>query len=129
MRITIPTKTTNGAALVVPISALSVRADGSTQLQVQSASGTVATVIVTPGLSAQGFVEVVPLEGTLVEGARVVIGSKGASSASTPATDVTAPDAASVPTDSSASSTPPATDSGTGLEFTTTTVIGRVNGA
>ena len=131
VRITIPTKTTNGAALVVPISALSVRADGSTQLQVQSSSGTVSTVIVTPGLSAQGFVEVVPLEGTLVEGARVVIGTKGASSASTPATNVSTPGVASVPTDSSAStaSTPLVTEPGTGLEFTSTTVIGRGNGA
>ena len=96
VRLTIPTKTTNGEALVVPISALSVRSDGSTQLQVERSIGNVSTVVVSAGLSAQGFVEVTPVTGSLKAGDRVVIGSKGTT---TPT---------SVPLDSSSSSLPPA---------------------
>ncbi len=77
VRITIPTKTTNGEALIVPVSALSVRATGSTQLQIQDSPGVVRTVVVTAGLSAQGFVEVVPLNGSVKAGDRVVIGADG----------------------------------------------------
>ena len=83
VRLTIPTKTTNGEALVVPISSLSVRADGSTQLQVERSKGKISTVIVSAGLSAQGFVEVRPVTGSLIAGDRVVIGSKGATTATT----------------------------------------------
>lgn len=77
VRITIPTKTTNGEALIVPVSALSVRATGSTQLQIEVSPGNVRTVIVTAGLSAQGFVEVVPVRGSIKAGDRVVIGADG----------------------------------------------------
>ena len=81
VRLTIPTKTTNGEALVVPISALSVRSDGSTQLQVERSIGNVSTVVVSAGLSAQGFVEVTPITGSLTAGDRVVIGAKGTTTA------------------------------------------------
>lgn len=92
VRITIPTRTTNGKALVVPISALSVRADGSTQLQIEDTPGNTRTVIVTAGLSAQGFVEIIPVQGMVSEGDRVVIGTNGASSApDLPAPDLPAP--------------------------------------
>ncbi len=77
VRITIPTKTTNGQALVVPVSALSVRATGSTQLQIEDSPGVVRTVVVTAGLSAQGFVEIVPVNGSVKAGDRVVIGADG----------------------------------------------------
>ena len=77
VRITIPTKTTNGEALIVPVSALSVRADGSTQLQIEDKPGSIRTVVVTAGLSAQGFVEILPVSGKVAEGDRVVIGTKG----------------------------------------------------
>ena len=72
-----PTKTTNGQALVVPVSALSVRATGSTQLQIEDSPGVVRTVVVTAGLSAQGFVEIVPVNGSVKAGDRVVIGADG----------------------------------------------------
>ena len=81
VRITIPTKTTNGEALVVPISALSVRSDGSTQLQVERSIGNVSTVVVSAGLSAQGFVEVTNITGSLKAGDRVVIGTQGTTTA------------------------------------------------
>lgn len=84
VRITIPTKTTNGEALVVPVSALSVRADGSTQLQIEDRPGSTRTVVVTAGLSAQGFVEIVPVSGAVSVGSRVVIGTKGIASANVP---------------------------------------------
>ena len=84
VRITIPTKTTNGEALVVPVSALSVRADGSTQLQIEDRPGSTRTVVVTAGLSAQGFVEIVPVSGTVPVGSRVVIGTKGIVSGNAP---------------------------------------------
>ena len=83
VRITIPTRTTNGEALVVPLSALSVRADGSTQLQIEDRPGSVRTAVVTAGLSAQGYVEIVIVSGRVAAGDRVVIGTKGPSSAST----------------------------------------------
>lgn len=85
VRITIPTKTTNGEALVVPVSALSVRADGSTQLQIEDQPGSIRTAVVTAGLSAQGFVEIIPVSGGVSVGDRVVIGTKGGSS-TTPGT-------------------------------------------
>jgi len=79
VRITIPTKSTNGEALVVPVGALSVRADGSTQLQIEDKPGITRTVVVTPGLSAQGFVAVVAVNGQLSVGDRVVIGTNNPS--------------------------------------------------
>jgi Putative peptidoglycan binding domain len=78
VRLTIPTRSTVGKALIVPVSALSIRADGSTQLQIEDSSGSIRTVIVTAGLSAQGFVEIVPVRGAVTPGERVVIGSNGA---------------------------------------------------
>lgn len=77
VRITIPTKSTSGDALIVPVSALSVRSDGSTQIQIESSPGLVRTVIVSAGLSAQGFVEITSSSGSVAIGDRVVIGADG----------------------------------------------------
>lgn len=91
VRITIPTRTTNGDALIVPVSALSVRATGSTQLQIEVSPGNVRTVIVTAGLSAQGFVEIVPINGSVKAGDRVVIGSDGPTTSDPLAPDPSSP--------------------------------------
>ncbi len=91
VRITIPTKTTNGEALIVPVSALSVRATGSTQLQIQDSPGVVRTVVVTAGLSAQGFVEIVPVQGSVKAGDRVVIGADGPTTTDPLSRDVGSP--------------------------------------
>ena len=91
VRITIPTRTTNGEALIVPVSALSVRATGSTQLQIEVSPGNVRTVIVTAGLSAQGFVEIVPVNGSVKVGDRVVIGSDGPTTSDPLAPDPSSP--------------------------------------
>jgi peptidoglycan hydrolase-like protein with peptidoglycan-binding domain len=73
LRLTIPVESTGGAVTVVPISALSLAADGTTRVQVDN-NGTLVFVVVDPGLSANGFVEVTPVDGTLAPGQFVVIG-------------------------------------------------------
>ena len=73
VRLTIPIKSTDGAVLAVPISALSLSADGSSRVQVQH-NGTLKEVVVTPGLSADGFVEVRAASGQLAPGQLVVVG-------------------------------------------------------
>ena len=73
VRLTIPIKSTQGAVTAVPISALSLAADGTSRVQVQD-KGTLSYVVVKPGLSADGFVEVTPTNGKLEPGQLVVVG-------------------------------------------------------
>ena len=73
LRLTIPVKSTGGEVTVVPISALFLAADGTSQVQVQK-DGKLEFLAVKPGLSADGFVEVAPLEGELVAGQLVLVG-------------------------------------------------------
>jgi peptidoglycan hydrolase-like protein with peptidoglycan-binding domain len=73
LRLTIPVESTGGEVTIVPISALSLAADGTTRVQVED-NGTLEFVVVEPGLSADGFVEVTPLAGALPPGRLVVIG-------------------------------------------------------
>jgi hypothetical protein len=73
LRLTIPTESTEGTVTAVPISALSLAADGTSRVQVDNL-GTLTFVTVKPGLSADGFVEVTPLDGTLAPGQLVLIG-------------------------------------------------------
>ena len=75
MRLTIATESTRGAVLAVPTSALTLSADGSSRVQVQD-QGALRQVVVQPGLSTGGFVEVTPLQGTLAAGQQVVVGYK-----------------------------------------------------
>jgi hypothetical protein len=75
VRLTIPIESTNGAVLAVPVSALSLAADGSSRVQVES-NGALEYVTVTPGLSAGGYVEVTPVDGRLEPGQLVVVGYK-----------------------------------------------------
>jgi hypothetical protein len=84
VKLTIAVKSTQEAVLVVPVTALSVGADGSSRLQVQQ-RGRSEYVTVEPGLAAQGLVEVRPVRGALAPGDLVVAGkgaTGGASSAS-----------------------------------------------
>jgi hypothetical protein len=55
------------------MSALSLAADGSSRVQVQE-KGELKYVVVKPGLSADGFVEVTPTNGSLEPGQLVVVG-------------------------------------------------------
>jgi peptidoglycan hydrolase-like protein with peptidoglycan-binding domain len=73
LRMTIPVQSTGEAAIVVPVSALSLSADGTSRVQVDR-DGELTFVVVEPGLSANGFVAVTPVEGTLEPGELVVIG-------------------------------------------------------
>jgi hypothetical protein len=75
LRLTIPIQSTEGAVTAVPLSAVSLAADGTSRVQVQSEDdGELEYVVVEPGLSANGFVEVTPVNGTLKPGQLVVIG-------------------------------------------------------
>jgi Putative peptidoglycan binding domain len=73
LRLTIPVESTGEAVTVVPISALFLAADGSSRVQVEK-DGRLDFVVVKPGLSADGFVEVKPVDGTLSAGQLVLIG-------------------------------------------------------
>jgi multidrug efflux pump subunit AcrA (membrane-fusion protein) len=73
LRLTIPIQSTAGAVTVVPVSALSLAADGTSRVQVQK-DGALEYLVVEPGLSADGFVEVTPVGGTIEPGQLVVVG-------------------------------------------------------
>jgi multidrug efflux pump subunit AcrA (membrane-fusion protein) len=73
VRLTIPIQSTEGSVTVVPISALSLAADGTSRVQVEK-DGAFEYVVVRPGLSADGFVEVTPVGGELAAGQLVVVG-------------------------------------------------------
>lgn len=73
VRITVPIRSMKGDALIVPVSALSLSPDGGSRVQL-SVDGKTSYVPVDPGLSADGFVAVVPRDGSLREGDLVVVG-------------------------------------------------------
>ncbi len=73
LRLTIPVESTGGAVTVVPISALFLAADGTSRVQVEK-DGKLKFVEVKPGLSADGFVEITPVDGTLSAGQLVLVG-------------------------------------------------------
>lgn len=73
VRLTIPIESTGEQVLVVPVSALTLGADGSSRVQ-KEVDGSLEQVVVAPGLSAQGLVAVDPIEGELNAGDLVVIG-------------------------------------------------------
>jgi peptidoglycan hydrolase-like protein with peptidoglycan-binding domain len=73
VRLTIPVKSTRGAVTVVPISALSLAADGKSRVQVEN-KGALEYVVVEPGLSADGYVEVTPVGRSFAPGQLVVVG-------------------------------------------------------
>jgi peptidoglycan hydrolase-like protein with peptidoglycan-binding domain len=78
VRLTIAVKSTRGAVLAVPVSALSVGGDGSSRVQVRRGGGT-RLLDVVPGLAAEGYVEVRPAgREQLNTGELVVVGAGGA---------------------------------------------------
>jgi len=76
VRLTIPTESTKADVTAVPISALSLAADGTSRVQVQNGEGALEYVVVQPGLAADGYVAVTPVNGTLAPGQMVVVGYK-----------------------------------------------------
>jgi len=83
LRLTIPIQSSKTAVIAVPISAVSLASDGTSRLQVQE-GGKLEYVVVKPGLSADGFIEVTPIKGTLKRGQLVVVGYESAAPAGTP---------------------------------------------
>ncbi len=75
LRLTIPVKSTGRAVTTVPTSALSLAADGTARVQVKN-NEAFKYIIVKPGLSADGYVEVTPVDGILAPGQPVVVGYK-----------------------------------------------------
>lgn len=73
LRLTIPVESTGGAVLAVPISAVSLAADGSSTVD-RMRGAERSLVVVTLGLAADGYVEVSSAEGGLVPGDLVVVG-------------------------------------------------------
>jgi len=76
VKLTIAVKSTDRAVLAVPVTALSVGADGGSRVQVHRRDGRTEYVGVEPGLAAQGLVEVRPVDGDLRPGGLVVVGSR-----------------------------------------------------
>ena len=90
VKLSIAVQSTAGEVLAVPISALSIGADGRERVQVDRAGGA-SLVYVRTGLRAQGLVEVSPRKaGELTEGDLVVVGA-GARSAGKGTTGSRAP--------------------------------------
>ncbi|MGW1885506.1 peptidoglycan-binding protein [Streptomyces sp. NPDC001970] len=76
VRLTIEAASTDGKALVVPITAISAGADGKTTVNVVTPGGGIRRVEVRPGTTGDGYVEVVPVgSGGLSEGDSVVTGA------------------------------------------------------
>lgn len=73
VRLTIPVATSKGVVTVVPTSAVSLAADGTSRVQVDR-GGVLEYVTIRPGLSAGGYVEVTAPEGQLAPGQLVVVG-------------------------------------------------------
>lgn len=73
VRLTIPTQSTAGEVLALPVSAVSLAGDGTSRVQVER-DGQFEFVVVEPGMSADGYVAVTPVGGTLEPGEFVVVG-------------------------------------------------------
>lgn len=73
LRLSIPVESTGGAVTSVPLSAVTLAADGSSRIQIER-GGALKYVAVEPGLAAEGFVELESFEGSLTPGDLVVIG-------------------------------------------------------
>ncbi|MBY9075241.1 peptidoglycan-binding protein [Nocardioides sp. WL0053] len=75
VRLTIPIRTTRSSQLTVPVSAVSMGADGGARVQ-KSVRGELSFVPVKTGFSADGYVSVTPSQGSLAAGDLVVVGYK-----------------------------------------------------
>jgi len=93
VRIIVPVTATTAEVLVVPVAAVWLGGDGSSHVERDANEGTTTVVVVEPGLSANGYVEVTPVSGDLKAGDLVVVGSTGgdpasdSSATSSPSTD------------------------------------------
>lgn len=74
LRVSIPITSSGGDVLAVPLAALSAGPDGTARVEVERSDGITELVEVVTGLRAEGFVEIEPIDATLEEGDRVVVG-------------------------------------------------------
>ncbi|MGE5827305.1 MAG: hypothetical protein ACM30G_02950, partial [Micromonosporaceae bacterium] len=74
VRLTIESARTVGEVLVVPVAAIGAGADGQTSVTRLGANGAEQRVVVTVGVSGDGYVEIRPADGQLAPGDRVVVG-------------------------------------------------------
>lgn len=74
LRVELVLKASEGTALVVPVTAVRRDAKGAAQVTRLAPDGTTSEVVVEPGFSAQGFVQIVPASGSLKRGDRVLVG-------------------------------------------------------
>jgi HlyD family secretion protein len=77
VRLTVAVAVSDGAALVVPVSALYAAADGQVYVTRRAPDGSQSRVEVRPGLSAQGYVAITVVGGDLGPGDQVTVGSAG----------------------------------------------------
>jgi len=73
VRMQVPVESTGGSVLAVPVSALTLSADGSSRVQ-RDNNGTLEYVTVESGLAADGYVAVKPIDSALEPGDLVVVG-------------------------------------------------------
>jgi hypothetical protein len=111
VRLTIPVESSGGPVLAVPVSALTLAADGSSRVQ-RDVDGTTEFVPVRPGLTADGYVAVTATAGALQAGDLVVIGFEQRNTTSQP--NDTAPISVTPSDTSPASDQPTATVNPTG---------------
>ncbi|MEZ5374939.1 MAG: peptidoglycan-binding protein [Acidimicrobiales bacterium] len=75
LRVSIPIESTGGEVLAVPLAALSAGPGGDARVEVERSDGTTQFLAVTPGLRAEGYVELSTVSGgELRAGDRVVVG-------------------------------------------------------
>lgn len=94
VRVDIPVESTDGEVLAVPLPALSVAGDGDSRVEVvreesEGADGgaeepVTEFVAVEPGMAADGFAEIEPVDGELAEGDQVVVGTEAEEDAAEP---------------------------------------------
>jgi len=79
LRLTVAVESSQGQVLAVPTSAVSLAADGTSRVERDDGHGHITSVQVRPGLTAEGYVQVTPVQGTLQPGDLVVVGVQGSS--------------------------------------------------
>ena len=74
VKLTVESASSNSAVLVVPLAAVYSGADGATYVDVLVAAAHERRIAVTVGITALGFAQVTPRDGSLAPGDRVVVG-------------------------------------------------------
>jgi hypothetical protein len=77
LRLTVAVESSQNQVLAVPTSAVSLAADGTSRVQRDDGHGRITSVRVQPGLTAAGYVQITPVQGTLRAGDLVVVGVQG----------------------------------------------------